>query len=68
MRLEEEKLAGEVGQTALPGRQKTARGVMAEGLGDGLAVEENDPVRPADAVTPTAATYLRGGMPAGSRP
>ena len=50
MGLQEEKLAGEEGETPLPGRQGAARGVMVEGLGDGLAVEENNPVRPADPI------------------
>jgi hypothetical protein len=41
MRLEEEKLTGEEGETPVPCRQETAFGVTIERLGDSLAVDEN---------------------------
>jgi hypothetical protein len=42
MRLEEEKLTGEEGETPIPCRQGTVFGITVERLGDGLAVDEND--------------------------
>jgi hypothetical protein len=51
MRLEEEKLTGEEGETPIPCRQGTVFGITLEGLGNSVAVDENHPVRPTDAVS-----------------
>ena len=50
MRLEEEKLTGKEGETPITCRQGPAFGIAIERLGDGVAVDKNNPVRPANAV------------------
>jgi hypothetical protein len=49
--LDNEKLALEKSETALPDRERTAVLVSLEGLGDRVAVDENDPGGAADTIT-----------------
>ena len=51
VRLQEEKLTGKEGETLIPCRQGTVFGIAIERLGDGPAVDKNNSLRPADAVS-----------------
>src|SRR5438105_15840896 len=58
MRLHHEKLPLEKSEAPLPDRQRTAVLVSLEGLGDGLAVGENNTAGPANSIAADASNPL----------
>ena len=67
MWLEEEKLAGEEGETPIPCRQGPAFGIAVQRLGGGFSVDENNPVCPANPVAPARNNALEKWHPGGQQ-